>query len=145
MSSTINGNMWYLSSGYSGLANRHVFSVCLDELVSQAVSESAGASSPPILSPWQSLADVPNVQSTILTFNGALLAIGGEGSSAIHHYQPSSGRWIKVSDLPAKLSGSACVTLPSDEIFLAGGRNEEMRGLYYSSITNRVVISSRSA
>ena len=45
MSSAINGNMWYLSGGYSSRrnANKHILSVCLDELISQAVSQSASA------------------------------------------------------------------------------------------------------
>ena len=60
MSSTINGNnMWYLSltSGYYsfGRANKRVFSVCLDELISQAVLSSTGVTT----SPWQALTDTP--------------------------------------------------------------------------------------
>ena len=68
MSSAINGNMWYLSRGYSsvGQANKHVFVVCLDELISQAVSQSAGATSPPTPSPWQTLPETPLEHSTVL-------------------------------------------------------------------------------
>ena len=91
MSSAINGNMWYLSRGFisASEANKHVFSVNLYELISQAVSQSAGSTSPPQPSPWQTLTDTPLTSSTILVLNGALLTVGGKVSSAIHHYQPS--------------------------------------------------------
>ena len=78
MSSAISGNMWYLSGGYSSQGeNKLVFSVCLDELISQAVSQSAGATSPPTPSPWQALPKTPRTGSTVLILRGALLAAGG--------------------------------------------------------------------
>ena len=118
MSSAINGNMWYLSRGFSRGANKHVFSVCLDELISQAVSQSTTPSRP---SPWQTLPEQPLTHSTVLVLNGALLTVGGWDSSSIHLYQPGRRSWIKVGDLPTKLRMCACTTLPSGEIFVAGG------------------------
>ena len=97
-----------LSRGFSsrGQSNKHVFSVCLDKLISQAVSQSVGATSPSTPSPWHTLPDIPLEYSTILVLSGALLAIGGSGSSAIHFYQPSnsSWTWVKVGDLPKERS-----------------------------------------
>ena len=122
MSSAINGNMWYLSRGFSFRGpNKHVFCVCLDELISQAVSQSAGNTPPPIPSPWQILTDTPLTLSTVLVLNGALLTVGGEGSSAIYHYQPSSRSWVKVGDLPTERWRCACTVLPSGEIFVVSG------------------------
>ena len=123
MSSVINGNMWYLSRGFSSRgSNKHLFSVCLDELISQAISQTAaGATSPPTPSPWQTLTDPPLISSTVLVLNGALLAVGGSTTSAIHHYQPSDRCWVKVGDLPTKRSQCACAVLPYGEIFIAGG------------------------
>ena len=124
MSSAINGNMWYLSRGFTfaGKANKHVFSVNLDELISQALSQSAGNTSPPQPSPWQTLTSLPLAHSTVLVLNGALLTIGGFESSAIHHYQPSSRSWVKVGDLPTQRWLCACTVLPNGEIFVVGGR-----------------------
>ena len=119
MSSAINGNMWYLSGGRSSQgANKHVLSVCLDELISQAVSQSTTPSRP---SPWQTLPEAPLVHSTVLVLNGALLTVGGRNSSSIHLYQPGRRSWVKVGDLPTELRMCACTTLPSGEIFVAGG------------------------
>ena len=129
MSSAINGNMWYLSSGLDSQGNNeHVFSVCLDELISQALSQSAGNTSPPQPSPWQTLTDTlpTQVYSTLLVHNGALLTVGGIESSAIHHYQPSSRSWVKVGDLPTKRWQCACTVLPNGEIFVAGGTTKNL-------------------
>ena len=117
MSSAINGNMWYLSGGYSSQGpTKHVLSVCLDELIFQAVLQSSSKQSS-----WQTLPEAPLTHSTILILNGALLTVGGMDSSAIHLYQPDKQSWVGVSDLPTKLWMFACIVLPSGEIFVAGG------------------------
>ena len=123
MSSAIKGNMWYLSGGVfsQGLSDKHVFSVCLDELISQAVSHSASSTS----SPWQILPESPLEYSTLLIINGALLTVGGRHSSSIHLYQPGSRSWVKVGDLPVRLSQCACTVLPDREMFVAGGTFEK--------------------
>ena len=118
MSSAINGNMWYLSGGGSiQEVNKHVFSVCLDELISQAVSQSAGSTS----SPWQTLPEPPLELSTVLILNGALLIVGGWNSSSIHLYQPGKRSWVKVGGLPDQRQQCACTVLPNGEMFVAGG------------------------
>ena len=119
------GNVCYLLGGYTkgGAASQKVFSVCLDDLISQAVSQPASASAPPTPSPWQSLPDTPLEYSTALAFNGALLAIGANwmGSTAIYHYQPSSRSWVKVGELPTERSRCTCTVLPSGDLYVAGG------------------------
>ena len=129
MSSAINGNMWYLSKGFPSdtEANKYAFCVCLDELISQALSQPAGNTSPPI--PWQTLTDPPLAFSTVLVLNGALLTVGGDErlSSAIHHYQPNSRRWVKVADLPTEQWRCACTVLPNGDIFVVSGDSDSKR------------------
>ena len=122
------GNMCYIFGGYTtGLASKKVLSVCLDSLITQAVSQPAGASAPPTSSPWQALPDIPQFYFTALSFNGALLAVGG-GSQDIYHYQPSSKSWIKAGELPTGRGDCTCTVLPSGEMFVAGGsRGTEKR------------------
>ena len=123
MPSAISGNMWYLSGGVTSTyeSNEHVSSVCLDVLISQAVSQSAGTTSPPTPSPWQTLPEVPEEFSTALIIRGSLLTVGGLDSSAIHLYQPSRRSWVKVGDLPTQRLTCAGIVIPSGEIFVAGG------------------------
>ena len=130
-------NMCYLLGGFTkGGSSKKVFRVNLDDLISQAASQPASASAPPIPvpSPWQSLPDTPMAGSTVLAFNGALLAIGGggggdytySGSSAIHMYQPSSNTWVMAGELPTKRRCSGCIVLPTGELLIAGGGNDEI-------------------
>ena len=122
------GNMCYLLGGYTkgGIGSKKVFSVCLDDLISQAVSQPASASAPPTPSPWQSLPDTPLTGSTGLAFNGALLAVGGGyGSTAIYRYQSSSRSWIKAGELPTERDCCACTVLPSGDLYMAGGYDTE--------------------
>ena len=120
------GNMCYLLGGYTqaGVSSKKAFSVCLDNLISQAVSQPASASAPPTPSPWQSLpADIPLTYSTALAFNRALLAVGGgyPGSRAIYHYRSSSRSWVKAGELPTERSNCTCTVLPSGNLYVAGG------------------------
>ena len=121
------GNMCYLLGGFTrgSVLSKKVFSVCLDDLVSQAASQSASASAPPTPSPWQSLPDTPLTNSTALAFNGALLAVGGgewpSSNTTIYHYQPSSRSWIQAGELPTGRSQCICTVLPSGDLHVAGG------------------------
>ena len=136
MSSTVNGNMWYLLGGLSSQgASKQVFSVCLDELVSQAVAHSTSTTSPFTSPLWQNLPETTLELSTALILNGALFAVGGWRSSDIYLYQPSSRRWVKAGDLPGQRLDCACSVLPSGEIFVAGG-------IIGTSYTNSVYIST---
>ena len=126
------GNMCYLLGGNSkgSAAFMKVFSVCLDDLISQAGSQPASASAPPTPSPWHSLPDTPLSQFTALAFNGALLAVGGggyPGSTAIYHYQHSSRSWVKAGKLPTGRYECTCTVLPSGDLYVAGGRGAEQR------------------
>ena len=117
------GNMCYLLGGFSigGIPSKKVFIVQLDDLISQAVSEPAGAKALATPSPWMTLPDTPLSHSTALAINGALLAVGGCGSTAIYHYQPSSRSWIKAGELPTKRSQCCCTVLSSGEVLVACG------------------------
>ena len=117
------GNICYLLGGYSrGRASKKVFCVNLDDLISQALSQPAGASAPPTPSPWMTLTDTPEACSTAFSLNGSLLTVGGSGGSkVIYHYQPSSKNWIKAGEVPAIRSNCACTVLSSGEVFVAGG------------------------
>ena len=125
VSTVIIGNVCYLLGGYStgGIASNKVFSVQLDELISQSVSQRPGASVLPTPTLWMTLPNTPLAGSTALAINGALLAVGGSslGGTTIYHYQPSSRSWIKAGELPAGRSSCCCTVLSSGEVLVAGG------------------------
>ena len=89
----------YILGGFtmSGMSSKKVFSFSLKELIMQASSVPANTqspqsqlqttSAPSTPSPWQILPDTPQIHSTALALNGALLAVGGEqlfASRAMH-------------------------------------------------------------
>ena len=122
LSAAVIGNMCYLLGGYgTDGASKHVFSVCLRELIDQAVSMHT-------ISPWKILPDTPLTYSTALAFRGALLAVGGrEQSKDIYCFQASSSSWTKAGELPAGQSYCACITLQNGNLLVAGGYDTEQQ------------------
>ena len=120
MTAAVIGNTLVLLGGVGGDGNKFlskVFSVKLDDLVLVAPA-----------SPWQTLPDTPVVSATVLAFNGALLAIGGNrhdqwqwSARRIHLFKPSTKTWIEAGQLQIDRWRCACTVLPSGEIFIAGG------------------------
>ena len=106
MSSVVVGNIWYLMSGFTKSAkgaSKRTFSVCLDELTYKLIYSRIDGDSP-----WQSLHDTPLKRSTALAIDGVLLALGGNGTSIIHVYKPSSDIWEQAAEISAH-AGKSCV------------------------------------
>ena len=139
MSAAVIGKTMVLLGGtVGGPGNRSasvVFSVDLDQLISQAISADHNNLSVPS---WQILPNTPVTSSTALALNGALLAVGGsvlENNSSstysspiyLYKFNPSSSTWswIEAGYLPVRRVRCACVMLPTGEIFIAGGTTGE--------------------
>ena len=124
------GNMCYALGGFTLKHNgsTKVFGVCLDDLVSQAVSQSANSSGSPIPSPWQSLPDTPFIFSTAVSLDGALFAVGGlesfnmkpKLSAPLYLYQSSCKSWVLVEIFPHRREKCACVAFADHKILIAG-------------------------
>ena len=127
MTSAIVGEECYFMGGFTDQSvtnkpNKQVFHVSISAITSQAPSQSG-------ITPvqWHTLPDTPLALSAALALHGSLLAVGGrhssgDSSSVIHLYQPESGQWVKVGDLPTARDSCSCTLLPSGEILVAGGR-----------------------
>ena len=104
LTSAMIDNVLILLGGFSTSgSSKQVFSVCIDNLISQTVSQPTGVGASPTLSlsPWQVLPDTPQKYSTALSVHGVLFAVGGTSDwSAIYHYQPSNGSWVKLESYP---------------------------------------------
>ena len=74
---------------------------------------------------WDEISGLPSKDSTPLSINGSLLALGGwndRGESAeIHLYQPETGEWVKAGKLPLSRDGFTCALIREREILVAGG------------------------
>ena len=129
-SAGIIGSTCYVLGGFSskGSSSKTVFSIPLNNLITQALSASAPASPSQchVHVLWQTLPDTPFVHSTALALNGALMAIGGESAlqitnRAIYLYQSSSKRWFKIGELPTRRTKCACTVLSNGAVIVAGG------------------------
>ena len=124
-SSAVNGNMWYLMGANCDrdCAGTEVFGVCLDDIISAAISHTQFRSPP-----WKTLPNTPLVQCSALSMKGALLAIGGcqesrslRSESTIYLFQPCKQQWTIVGNLPIQRSNCRCTVLPSGEVLVVGG------------------------
>ena len=128
------GNMCYALGGFTSnhRGSTKAFSVCLDNLISQAVSQSA-YSSIATPSPWQALPNTPLAYSTAISVDGALFAVGGliqdsmEPSTSVYLYQPSCKSWVLAEVLPHGRERCACIAFADRKILIAG------RGVGYGS------------
>ena len=116
MRTALVGDMWYLMGGcYSDM----VYSVSLPALISQVNSKNTREEI------WKEISGLGHIQSSPLSISGSLLALGGhkywEVVTAIHHYQPETGEWVKVGDLPSPRFNCTCTQITEGEILVAGG------------------------
>ena len=145
MTSAIVGEECYFMGGYTDQHDhpkKQVFHVSISAITSQAPSQSA-------ITPvqWHTLPDTPLAWSAALALHGSLLAVGGrhstkDSSSAIHLYQPGSGQWVKVGDLPTARDACSCTLLPSGEILVAGGLTRQGGYISYINRVSRVDVAS---
>ena len=124
MKTAIVGDLWYLMGGcdVNGRATDKVYSVSLPALISQVNSTQRD---PQI---WKCISGLGLYYSTPLSISGSLLAVGEkimdkrELVTTIHHYQPETGEWVKVGDLPSPRSRCTCTVMNNGEVLVAGGR-----------------------
>ena len=75
---------------------------------------------------WKEITGLQTTNSTPLSISGSLLAVGGKDKydkavTAIHHYQPDTGEWVKVGDLPTPRYDCTCAMITEREFLVAGG------------------------
>ena len=127
MKTAIVGEECFFMSGYTGekvlsaTATTNVYSVSLPYLISKLQSDERDGNI------WKEISGLQTTRSTPLSISGSLLAVGGLGKdrkkvTAIRFYQPDTGEWVKVGDLPTPRYNCTCVLLnPNREILVLGG------------------------
>ena len=134
MRTAIVGDTCYFMGGITGgsiVATTVVYSVSLPALISQLRSLDSRERG----KQHQIWKEVPGLQTTLstpLSIRGSLLAVGGldRGSnavSAILLYQPDTGEWVKVGDLPTPRCWSTCAMITDTEMLVAGGSDDRNR------------------
>ena len=79
---------------------------------------------------WKEISGLQTTLSTPLSISGSLLTVGGKDTNyravtAIHLYQPDTGEWVKVGDLPTPRYNYICAMIADRELLVAGGCNQD--------------------
>ena len=131
MKTAIVGDECFFMSGFTGekllssTATNNVYSVSLPYLVSKLQSTDHERDG----QVWKEISGLQTTYSTPLSISGSLLAVGGKNKYRnavidIHLYQPDTGKWVKVENLPTPCYNRTCVLLNlNTEILVVGGFN----------------------
>ena len=136
MKAAIVGDMCYFMGGYiEDATTKEVFSAFLPALISLLNQKSSSKRDRQI---WKEISELDVTQSTPLSISGSLLALGGikggKDSTTIQLYQPQTGKWLKVGDLPHPRCLCTSAMINDKEMMVVGG----CEGLY---VTNRTDIA----
>ena len=122
------GDVWYFMGGCTTLYRdpNIVYSVSLSALTINASTYEGKI--------WKEIYGLQTTHSSPLSISGSLLAVGtGRDNdrkvvTAIHLYQPGTGEWVKVGDLPAPPRyNCTCAMITDREMLVAGGTDDASR------------------
>ena len=124
LSATVCGDTLYLAGGSS----KSVFACSLTDLSTS--SNSLGSKIRQTFyqsqNVWKQISSLPVARSTLASFNGQLLAIGGRDDSRnstanVYRYDSHTNSWNVISQMKNKRSLCLAVTLHEDHLIVVGG------------------------
>ena len=134
---TICGDRLYIGGGFctGGGATKSVVMCEVKDLLQsqpQSLATRPGlSSSPPV---WKEVAPLPVVLSSLVTFQGQLLAVGGsttrrnaDSTSDVMQYDAITNSWKVVSQMKVKRNYCFAAVLPNNTLMVCGGDTQEGR------------------
>ena len=127
---TICGDRLYLGGGFStgGRATKSVLMCEVKDLLqSKPQSRATRAGHSESCQVWKEVAPLPVTQSSLVTFQGHLLAVGGYGdagnTSEVRQYDAATNSWSVISQMRVKRCLSLAVVLPNNtsSLMVCGG------------------------
>ena len=143
LSATVCGDTLYLAGGFSPVhtPSKSVFTCSLSDLLtsSNSLGSKIRRTLPQSQNVWKEISSLPVVHSTLASFNGQLLAIGGKDDSGnpttnVYRYDSHTNSWNVISQMKNKRSWCLAVTLHEDHLIVVGGFTQ------YNIITDSVEI-----
>ena len=100
-----------------------VYTVSFSALTSGLTSKEPRKNGSPM---WNEISGLQLKYSTPLSISGSLVTVGGRDKShktmtTVHLYQPDTGKWVEVGDLPSPRHDCICAMITDKEILVAGG------------------------
>ena len=135
LTAAILGDRLYLAGGYP--RSKSVFTCSLPHLLTPDTLGSRLRRQ--ILSPrqnvWKNACSLPVTASTLVSFSGHLLAVGGRDDSGnptseVYRYNSTTDSWTAATRMKKKKSCCLAVTLPDDQLIVVGGLANRVRHRY---------------
>ena len=128
LSTAVCGDTLYLAGGFN-VASKSVFSCPLPNLLPFKSLGSILRRS--FSQSWKEISSLPVGDSTLVSFNGQMLAIGGRSDSKnyttnIYRYDPLANVWNVISQMKNKRSHCLAVTLRDDQLIVVGGYSQDV-------------------
>ena len=126
LSGIVCGDSLYLAGGFSGSSgSKFVFTCSLPDLWQPETLGSRIRRTLTRSNVWKEISSLPVTGSTLASFGGHLLAIGGRDDSRnpttdVYRYDSHTDSW-HVSQMKNKRSRCLAVTLPEDRLIVVGG------------------------
>ena len=124
---TICGDRLYIGGGFTNVTKSVVMCEVKDLLQSQRQSLATRpglSSSPPV---WRQVAPLPVVRSSLVTFQGQLLAVGGgitddntDSTSEVRQYDATTNSWRVISQMKMKRQYCLAAVLPNNTLMVCG-------------------------
>ena len=145
---TICSDRVYLLGGETGRffnSIKSVYSCSLSGLLQYRPQKQFGTALVPSVNrahKWSMCANLPVTNSTCISFQGHLLAIGGEDSdlnytTAVHIFDPSTNRWNLTDHMQTGRSCCFVAILPDNQLMVVGGRTKRAL-IFFPVVTNEV-------
>ena len=144
LSGIVSGNSLYLAGGYTGgftrgftggYGSKSVFTCSLPDLWQPETLESRTRQTLTTSTAWKEISSLPVAGSTLASFGGHLLAIGGYGllngrTANVYRYESHTNSWHVISQMKNKRAWCSAVTLPEDRLIVVGGHLQFFNGRY---------------
>ena len=129
ISATVCGDTLYLAGGFTGYSLSKSFYTCsIPDLMTSpnTLGSSIGQTLYRSKNVWREISSLPLTHSTLVSFSGDLLAIGGSDgpwntTSDVYRYDSHTDSWKVVSQIKKKRSQCLAVILPGDRVIVVGG------------------------
>ena len=137
LSSIVCGDSLFLAGGCTGVQwSKSVFTSFLPDLwkpktLRSRIQQTIFRSDKRNLSAWREISSLPVTGSTLASFDGHLLAIGGDDDSRnpttdVYRYNSHTDSWHVISQTKNKRSKCFAFTLPENQLIVVGGYTETL-------------------
>ena len=127
LSGIVCGDSLYLAGGITGYSwSKSIFTCSLPDLWQPETLGSRIRQTLTRSNVWKEISSLPITHSTLASFGGHLLAIGGKDDSwnptiDVYRYDSHTDSWHVISQMKNKRSQCLVVTLPEDQLIVVGG------------------------